>query len=93
MARTRVTLDHAGIRALLKSDGVRSDLARRADAVATAARASAPVASGAYRESIRRSSATTDRAIERVTATAPHAMVVESRTGNLARALHAAGGA
>lgn len=91
MARTRVTLIHSEVEAMLKSDGVRAVLTGPADRVEAAAKASAPVASGAYRDSIHRESATTDRAVELVVATAPHARVVESRTGNLARALGSVG--
>lgn len=90
--RVRVIRNSAGIEELLKSPGVRAELARHADRVADAARASAPVESGAYQASIHRESATTDRAVERVVADAPHALVVEARTGNLSRALGQAGG-
>ena len=92
MRDAKVKLDSAGVRALLNDAGVRAELARRADAVAAAARASAPVATGEYQASIGRQSVTTDRAVERVVADAPHALVVEARTGNLARAMNAAGG-
>ena len=91
MARTRVTLIHSEVEAMLKSDGVRAVLVGPADRAAAAAKASAPVSSGAYRDSIHRESATTDRAVELVVADAPHARVVESRTGNLARALGSVG--
>lgn len=93
MARTRVTLNRGGVRALLNDPGVRAELARHADAVESRAEAGAPVQDGEYRASIHRESATTDRAVERVVADAPHALAVEARTGNLARALGAAGGA
>lgn len=93
MGKAKVELNSAGVRALLNDGGVRAELARRADAVEAAALASAPVVTGAYRESIQRVSATTDRAVERVVADAPHALGVEARTGNLARAMNAAGGA
>lgn len=61
---------------------------RAADQVANNARASAPVASGDYRDGIvveERSAAYRD--MFRVVATDEKSMGVESRTGNLARAL------
>lgn len=88
----RIVLDRGGIRALLNDGGVRAEVARRADAVAAAARAIAPVDTGAYQQSITRVSVTTDRAVERVAATVRYARVVEAKTGTLARALNAAGG-
>ena len=96
MPRPRVKINQAGVRALLSDPGVRAELERRAAAVEAAAKASAPVASGQYRDSIRAqsdSSPIDGRARATVGATAPHALVVEARTGNLARALNAAGGA
>ncbi len=87
MSRVDIKLNRAGMREVLTSEGVRAVLRREAEEVAARARASAPVGTGEYRDSIGVVSDTTDRAVERVTATAPHALVVESRTGNLARAL------
>lgn len=92
MAKPRVELSSAGVRALLTDPGVRAELARHAAAVESAAKSAAPVDTGEYRNSIHRESVTTDRAVERVVASAPHARVVEARTGTLARALNAAGG-
>jgi hypothetical protein len=89
----QVRLNGAGVRELLHSEGVRRMLRARAERAAAAARASAPVASGAYRDSIRVEDATTDRAVGRVVADVPYALVVESKTGNLARSLDAARGA
>jgi len=91
MARTKIVLIHSEVETMLKSAAVRAVLVGPADRAAAAAKASAPVASGAYRDSIHRESATTDRAVELVVADAPHARVVESRTGNLARALGSVG--
>lgn len=93
MGRAEVTLSSSGVRALLNDPGVRAAVAAEADRVFAAAVASAPVESGAYQASIHRESVTTDRAVERVVADAPHAHLVEARTGNLARALGVAGGA
>lgn len=83
----QIKLDRGGIREVLNSQGVRSALRKEAEEVSARARSSAPVDSGEYRDSIVVVSATTDRAVERVTATAEHAMLIESRTGNLRRAL------
>jgi len=90
---TKVILHSAGVAELLKDPGVRAELTRRAEQVAAQARSTAPVVTGTYRGSIRVLEDTTDRAAVRVGATAPHGYFVESRTGNLARALDAAGGA
>lgn len=87
MAAPKIKLNSGQMRALLLSGQVRKPLAAVADRVAAAARASAPAETGEYRAGIRRVSATTDRAVERVVATAPHSAVVEARTGNLKRAL------
>lgn len=63
-----------------------------ADRVATRARASAPVATGAYKRSIVVVRDDTKHRVRfRVVAGDPKAMGVESRTGNLARALRGAG--
>ena len=90
MANPKVKLNSAGVQSLLNDPGVRAVLASHADSVEAAAIASAPVDTGNYKASIRRVSATTDRAVERVIATSPHAHLVEARTGNLARAMGAA---
>lgn len=90
MARkAQVKLNSAGVESLLGAPGVRAVCREHAEAVAARARASAPVDTGAYRASIHVESDTTDRAVERVVASAPHAMLVEANTGNLARALGA----
>jgi hypothetical protein len=89
MARPKVVLISSGVEQLLKSPGVVADLERRGRAVAAVARATAPVASGDYAESIEVVVDETDRAAVRVAATVDYALVVESRTGNLARALDA----
>lgn len=90
---TKVKLNRAGMRALLNDDGVRAELTRRMGPVEAAAKASAAVESGAHRDSIHIEQATTDRAVVRVVADSDHSLVVEAKTGNLARALDAAGGA
>lgn len=93
MARTKVQLNHAGMAGLLKDDGVRADLTRRMERVLAAAQASAPVATGEYRDSLHIEQDTTDRVAVRVVADDWKAYIIEAKTGNLARALDAAGGA
>jgi RNA-splicing ligase RtcB len=94
MANVRIELNRAGIRELLKSPEVAAELHRRAERVASAARASAPVATGAYLASIEVvDEVHKDRVVSRVYAKAPYSMTVEANTGNLARALDAASGA
>ena len=91
MATAKVRLNSAGMKALLNSAGVRAELTRRAGPVLAAAQASAPVDSGAYRAGLHIEQHTTDRAVVRVKGGSDHDLVVEARTGNLARALDAAG--
>lgn len=93
MARTRVQIHKAGLRQLLHDPGVAQELHDRAERVAAAARSSAPVKTGEYRDGITVWPDTTDRAVVRVGSRARHAPVVEATTGNLLRALDAAGGA
>lgn len=88
---TRVTIDHGGMRALLNDPGVRAELTSRMERVLAEAQSSAPVETGEYRSSIHIEQATTDRVAIRVVADSDHALVVEAKTGNLARALDAAG--
>lgn len=83
----KVTLNHGGMAALLKSGEVRSELTKRAESVLSAAQASAPVDSGAYKAGLHIEQATTDRAVVRVAGSTDHDLVVEANTGNLARAL------
>ena len=86
---TRIKLNSAGFAALLNSASVRADLTDRASRVLSAARSSAPVVSGEYRDSLHVEQATTDRAVVRIVAGADYGYVVEANTGNLARALDA----
>lgn len=89
--KTRVELDSGGIRELLQSEGVAGYLRERAGAVASAARAGAPVKSGAYRDSIAvRVVPRKDRTVVQVEVTVPYGALIEARTGNLARALDSA---
>lgn len=87
MARPRIVLDHSGMADVLRSDEVRAPLREIAEQTAARARSGAPVDSGEYADKIHVDSVTTDRAVERVVASARHSIVVEARTGNLKRAL------
>lgn len=82
----------AGYREILNSSEMGADMLRRAEAGAAAARSTALVDSGEYQDGIVAELVTTDRKVGRVIATAPHSLVVESRTRNLGSAIDAAGG-
>lgn len=100
----RYDLDRAGLGRLLRSPGMQAEMRRRAELVAARARALAPVETGEYRASIRVESGIRPadgpraaRAVGRVIAGVPHALLVEfgteKRPGSrvLGRALDAAG--
>lgn len=87
----RLKLKSSGMAELLKSGEVRAMLEGPAEAVASAARSNAPRLTGELADSIEVVDDTTDRAVKRVVATAPHGLVVESQTGFLSRSLDAAG--
>ena len=81
-------LIHPGIQSYLDGDhGVSGMVRGRAEDVASRARSSAPVDTGAYRDSIHLEETHTDRLVVRVVADVDYAMVVEANTGNLARSL------
>lgn len=88
--KAKVRMHSGAVSDLLSSEGVRSTLDGPAQTVLAAAKAGAPVASGTYRDSLRIVDSTTDRAVKRVGSTVSYALVVEARTGNLARALGSA---
>lgn len=88
MARSTFKLNHAEMQALLDGgNGVEAILDQHAEEVAGRARSNARVASGAYRDSIHVETDHTDRMRKRVIADVDYAMVVEAKTGNMARAL------
>lgn len=87
MARAKLKLNSGQMAALLKSDQLRPPVRAEAEKIAARARATAPVDSGEYRNSITVVSDTTDRVVERVVAQDDKAAVIEARTGNLKRAL------
>lgn len=90
MAKVRVALKSHGMSRMLNDPAVGKELVRRADGVASRARNSALVETGEYKESIFVVSDVTDRVVARVGSRAPHGMIVEAMTGNLARALGSA---
>jgi hypothetical protein len=91
MARATVRLNHSEIQSYLDGDhGVEAMLEESAQRALSAAQGSAPVASGAYRDSLRIETDHTDRMVKRVVSDVDYAMVVEANTGNLARAIDAA---
>jgi len=90
--RVKVKLNSRGIDQLLHSAQVRALLRERANPIAARARSTAPVNTGDYWKSIGVEDATTDRAVVRVVARVAYALVIESKTGNLVRALGSEGG-
>ena len=94
MANLNVKLFSPGMAEMMKSEKVAAELHRIAERAAAAARASAPVKTGAYLAGIEVvDEVHKDRVVSRVYAKAPYSMTVEANTGNLARALDAASGA
>lgn len=85
--RTQIDMDLDGLDAALSTGKVRAELERVGEQIAAKARASAPVQSGEYRDSIGieiDDSGPRPKAV--VYAFADHAFAVEAATGNLARA-------
>ena len=88
----RVRLISKGMQELLNDEGVRAELEHRASRVLSAAITAAPSRTGDYKASLHIIHGTTDRAAVAVGSDDPGALAIEARTGNLARALGAAGG-
>lgn len=89
MAKDSVVINNDFFAGLGKDPGVEDLCHRATEAIAAQARAKAPVDTGDYRDSItveKRQSRY--RTVFRVVADSDHAMGVEARTGNLARALN-----
>lgn len=74
-----------------RSAGVTALTLEAAERVAETARESAPVKSGAYKASIKVKLKYQSRAVALVVATDPKTMLIEAKTGNLARAVKKAG--
>lgn len=96
MARPRVILNDAGVRALLTSPGVERELTARMTPVLAAARAAAPVDSGAYHDSLdiwtEVHTGRSRRIAVHVGSRAAHGLQVEGAHGVLSRAFDALGG-
>jgi hypothetical protein len=73
-----------------QSAGVTALVVDAAERVAAAARSSAPVESGDYQKGITVEVKQQQRSVALVVGTDPKTLLIESRTGNLARALRAA---
>jgi hypothetical protein len=89
--QTSVEFNQAFFDNIMKSAGVEQLTKSAAEKVASIARSTAPVATGSYRDQIRvvvRESRY--RRVYRVIGNDPKTLLIESRTGNLARALKAA---
>jgi hypothetical protein len=88
MARSNVDLNDDFFDELGFAPGVVDLVDRAADQVERRAVASAPVATGEYRDGIHQEEHSTEhRYVKRVVAGSDKSMGVEARTGNLARAL------
>ena len=84
----KVKIDNEYFSRLGHSAPVTALIIRKAEQVASAARASAPVDTGAYQDSITVSvKSAARRNVALVTAEDPKSMWIESETGNLVRAL------
>lgn len=84
----RVTINHRGIQEYLDGKhGVEAVLEREAQQSLDRAKASAPVRTGAYKDSLHIETVHTDRMVKRVVADVDYARIVEADTGNLARSL------
>lgn len=75
---------------LSRSPAVTGLCVEAAERIAGVARSTAPVDSGEYRDGIVVRTKYQRRAVAVVVATDPKSMIIESKTGNLARALRAA---
>ena len=92
MARTRVTLNSPGVRALLHSDATRQMLRERAAPVLARARGSAPfdaenTTEPHFRDSFVLIDDTTDRAVVRIASTDPKGAFKEAKSRTMTRAL------
>jgi hypothetical protein len=86
-----VQFNNAFFDELGRSAGVQALTLEAAERVAAAARSGAPVKTGAYKASIGVKLKYQSRAVALVIATDPKTMLIEAKTGNLARAVKKAG--
>jgi hypothetical protein len=90
--QTHVDFDDSFFTAILRSSGVQSLCKSKAESVLAQAKASAPVDTGAYRDGIQLKVVHhSHRDTYMVVGTDPKTLIIESKTGNLARALKKAG--
>jgi len=87
MAKIKIELNHREMHDLLTGAEVEAPLVEIAQKIAARARSTAPVDTGAYRDGIRVETDETDRSAARVVAHHWNSAIIESRTGNLKRAL------
>lgn len=73
-----------------RSAGVTKLVTDKAEQIAAIARSTAPVDTGDYRDGIKVELKHQDRSVALVVGTDPKTMLIESKTGNLVRALKAA---
>lgn len=93
MPRAKVTVEfnEGFFDEVLNSAGVRAAVDLAAQRAVSEAKATAPVDSGAYRDSIHvEHEQAQHRQVAKVVADVPYALYVEARTGNLARAIRKA---
>lgn len=84
----RVTINHAGIAALLKGSAAEKACRPEAEKALAHAQASAPVRTGAYKDSLHIEEVMhPSRKVWRVVADVDYALAIEADTGNLARSL------
>ena len=95
MARAKVDLILSGIRELKRDPAIVAMMTAKGYAMLAAAQSSAPVDTGAYKAGLKVEvdMHTISGAVVHLMGTDPKSLSVESRTGNLARALSGAGGA
>lgn len=91
MAR-KFQMSHPGMAQMLREHWIEAVVRGPAERVAEQARSTAPVLTGAYKNSIHVELVMTGRVVARVVASDRKAPLIEARTGNLARALAAARG-
>ena len=92
-SKVQIELNYTGFRQMLKSAEVQAALEDRMAATLSAAKATAPRASGEYADGLKMwAEQHRSRVVVRVGSDAPHALIVEANRGTLSRALDAAGG-
>lgn len=90
--KTSVEFNQSFFDSIMRSAGVQSMQQAAAERVLQRAKATAPVRTGAYRDGLHIARAERKyRTAFLVVGSAPHTLLVEAKTGNLARALKSAG--